>query len=118
LNLFLILKDISFRIVNKVGGGQGLESPLDETILAKITPNPTTENVVIHFTLAKDDFVQIETYDATGRIVERLISGTLSKGSHNVRLKIEDNPFLSNGVYFVKMKSSNYQAVEKLVIRR
>jgi hypothetical protein len=104
--------------VNKVAGGQGLEFPLDETVLTKITPNPTNKNVFIHFTLAKDDFVQIETYDVSGRKVERLISGTLSKGSYNVRLKIEDNPFLSNGVYFVKMKSSDYQAVEKLVIRR
>jgi hypothetical protein len=101
-----------------VAGGQGLEFPLDETVLTKITPNPTNKNVFIHFTLAKDDFVQIETYDVSGRKVERLISGTLSKGSYNVRLKIEDNPFLSNGVYFVRMKSSDYQAVEKLVIRR
>ncbi len=94
------------------------EIQITKTMFNRVRPTPVADNATIYFDLAKDDHVQIEIYDALGRLVHRLISGDLPAGSHQVQLKIKNNNQLPNGVYFITMNASDYPAVKKLVIRR
>jgi hypothetical protein len=103
---------------NLQGNIQGNESQITKTTLNRITPNPVIDNASVYFDLAQEDFVQIEIYDVLGRMAKSLFTGNLAAGTHRINLISENNPCLSNGVYFLKMNASNYQAVEKFIIRR
>ena len=80
-----------------------------------IQHNPIYKTGVLNFTLPKLSDVEITLYDATGRMVSKLASGRFSAGSHTVRLNASK---LTNGVYFVHMKSNDFNTVKKVIVLR
>lgn len=63
-----------------------------------VTPNPVTDGGVVEVTLAAGTDVDVALYDAAGRQVRTLYSGTRSAGRFSMPLGPEG---LASGVYFV-----------------
>ncbi len=82
-----------------------------------IMPNPANKSTLIKFSLAKDGYVRIDMYDAMGRIIKNLTGNNYKSGCHTLEFNLESEKGISDGVYFIRMKTDDYQAVEKLIIR-
>jgi len=67
---------------------------------------------------SEDVFVRFDIYDATGRIVKNLMADNIVSGNHTLKFDLESDNALSDGVYFIRLKTSDFQAAEKLIIRR
>ncbi len=79
-----------------------IESP--ENIHLKFFPNPTKDKVTI---TAKSTIHQIQFFDMTGKLLK--ISNVNESNS------IQDVNFLSNGVYLMKVKTDDGEAITRLV---
>ncbi|MQY71328.1 hypothetical protein GH141_05310 [bacterium] len=68
----------------------------------------------------KSQFVALKVFDATGREVKMLASGEKSPGHYEVIWNGRDNKGLqcSSGVYFVRMRSEEFNANARLVLIR
>jgi hypothetical protein len=84
-------------------------------------PNPCPSNAApaIHYSLASESHVSIQLYDLLGRNVGRLVNarqkpGRYSVGSWGLGFGISR---LGSGVYFLKMRTGDYQATRKLVLQ-
>ncbi len=100
------------------GNAQGVSAELIETRLHRIIPNPVSRNAFVNFSLSNEDFVRVDIYDATGRIVKNLVADNFAKGEHTLQVNLTSDKETSNGIYFIQLKTSNYKAVEKLIITR
>ena len=70
-----------------------------------IYPNPTTENVVLNYSLEKTERLRITLYDAMGRTVDQLLGKVKrSAGDHEEHLMLG---YLVPGNYFVKMETES-----------
>ncbi len=83
------------------------------TFLANPTPNPVRGQTVIQFGLDRDAQVSLEVYDASGRRIETLLHGALSRGLHTLTYQ----PRLPQGVYFLRMAVDNVPVkIRKLLV--
>ena len=80
-----------------------------------ITPNPASSQTSLQILLQQSLDVMVELFDVTGRKVETIFSGNLSKGSHSLQLDMK--PFHS-GNYLVRMKTPNTSVQQKLIVVR
>lgn len=103
------------------GVGEGLRPsfPMEPAITAVI-PNPTTGSATIRYQLPYAADTRIAVYDVTGQLVTTLVWGEQQAGEHEVVWKGKDNigREVSSGVYFVHMKTENYQSNKKLTLVR
>ncbi|MEO0184773.1 MAG: T9SS type A sorting domain-containing protein [candidate division WOR-3 bacterium] len=83
-----------------------------------IIPNPATKFVYLNFAIVQTDFVQIDLYDATGRMVRNLAKTKFSSGNHTLKIDLKSDDGIADGVYFIRMKTDDYQVVQKLIVRR
>jgi hypothetical protein len=81
--------------------------------LGPIFPNPFNARSTIHFDLPSDSYFELEIYDLAGRRVKVLREGHLPAGSHRAVL---DGSELGAGLYFCRLKSGNFQQVQKLIL--
>jgi hypothetical protein len=81
-------------------------------------PNPFNAETVIKYNLDKDQAVQIEVYNLKGQLTKTIFSGIKSSGNHSVEWTGDDNNgrFVSNGIYLVKLKTSNTISTMKMVM--
>jgi len=98
--------------INDVSIEDETSEPLLTQLLANY-PNPFNPSTNIGFTLQKDDAVTIEIYNIKGQVVKTLVQGVLPKGKHSIAFEAED---ITSGIYFYVMKTSEYQAVRKMVL--
>ena len=77
-----------------------------------ISPNPAHVSVNINYKLARIANGSLEIYDASGREVVLLESGTLAKGSHSLMW----NQKIQAGIYFCKLSLDNKTYTRKFVI--
>jgi len=63
--------------------------------------------------------VRLEVFEAAGRRVRRLISGSLEAGRHEVRWDGRDGSgsVLPTGIYFVRLSGGGGQEAVKRVVR-
>jgi len=111
------------------GGPLGWDPPTDTddheiTPLVKSTlsvyPNPFNPSTTISFTLVKDfdEITEINIYNLKGQRVKQLISKHLSADQHSVVWNGTDsnNKQVSNGVYFVRLKSGSINLNKKILL--
>lgn len=67
-------------------------------------PNPFNPSTTIRFDLPQSGQVLIEVFDAVGRRVETLVSGSAPSGQHEVRWIAADLP---SGIYFYRLRVDN-----------
>ncbi|MBU1699746.1 MAG: T9SS type A sorting domain-containing protein [Candidatus Eisenbacteria bacterium] len=82
-------------------------------------PSPTSGPATISFALNKVSEIELSIYDIVGRKVRDLVNGELPAGSHNVSWdgRAHDGRRLSQGIYFVRMRSDQPIATSKIVLR-
>jgi hypothetical protein len=78
-------------------------------------PNPARGPVNIDFSLATAQSVRLGVYDASGRIVSRLVDESLARGQHAYQWNAEG---VANGVYFLRLEAAGSQRVSKVVLAR
>jgi hypothetical protein len=78
-----------------------------------ITPNPASLETTLQISLQQSLDVTVELFDLTGRKVQTIFSGNLSKGSHSLRVDMKS---LHSGNYLVRMKTPNASLQQKLII--
>lgn len=82
---------------------------------AEVTPNPVQGAGQVNFSLAIGGQAQVNIYDQTGKLIERLHDGELSSGSHSLAIPVDK---LNNGTYIYEIVTSNYQSRDKFVVSK
>lgn len=76
-------------------------------------PNPFNPETNIMFSLAKGSLVEIEIYDAAGRLVNSLVNRFMPAGNHSIKL---DGSALTSGVYFYRLSAGSFTDVKKMIL--
>ena len=76
-------------------------------------PNPFNPSTTIEFSLPHADIVSIKVYDLLGREVATLLNEKKEPGTYEVKL---DGTGLANGVYFYRLRTSEFVDVKKLIL--
>ena len=85
----------------------------DEYFLGSAYPNPFNSIIRLNYGLPETARLTIKVYDVSGRLVTTLINDDQPAGYHTALWK-GDN--VSSGSYFVKMKSENFNTVQKIAL--
>ena len=76
-------------------------------------PNPFNPSTVITYSIAISSNVTLKVYDVLGRLVTTLVNENQEAGSYTLNFNAGD---LSNGIYFYKIQSGNFVAVNKMLL--
>ena len=88
------------------------------TKLAGNYPNPFNPVTNIAYSIIDAGNVTIEVYNLRGQLVKTLVNETKETGNHTAIWNGTDNSKknVSSGIYFYKMKSSNYTSTKKMIL--
>ncbi|HIE06329.1 MAG TPA: T9SS type A sorting domain-containing protein [bacterium (Candidatus Stahlbacteria)] len=97
----------SFEIISqpRVEGDTRLESGL------RILPNPTRSRIIVEYSLSRREKVEISAYDASGRLIKRLLTGLQGPGRYQVTWS-----HVSPGVYYLAIRTNGTSLTEKVVL--
>jgi hypothetical protein len=98
-------------VLAPAGGG----APSAAVSLAQNRPNPFNPSTEIRFTLPRTGPVDIRAYDAAGREVARIFSGTKQAGEHSIAWRSGSLP---SGVYFYVLRAGGVTLTRKAVLLR
>ena len=84
----------------------------------KISPNPFKNFTLIEFYIDKMSDVEINIYSYQGQIIKSFKLDNLPAGNHQVIWNASDNSSkkVSNGIYFIKIKSENGTKTAKIIL--
>jgi flagellar hook assembly protein FlgD len=85
-----------------------------------IRPNPFQGSTEVHFSLATPRAATISIYDVSGRLVRRIVDGTLDAGEHRIRWdgRSSTDEMVPAGVYFVRLEAGALSHTAKIVALR
>ena len=88
--------------------------------LYPVSPNPVSGNARFSFDLAAQGVVSLGVYDVAGRLVARVVDGTMPAGSHSVSWNGTDRGGrrVANGVYFVRLDTESISQTRRLTVIR
>ena len=89
-----------------------LNSP-NQYALNQNYPNPFNPSTVITYSIPVSSNVTLKVYDILGRLITTLVNENQQAGSYTVNFDARD---LSNGIYFYKIQSGNFVAVNKMLL--
>jgi hypothetical protein len=89
------------------------ETKKTEGIKLTTFPNPAAKEITIEFALLTDQYGTLDIVDVTGRIVKSLLKGTLSKGTTQQVVAIQNLP---NGAYLVRLSTQSSTLVQKILV--
>ena len=95
--------------------GQSITTTIIVYSLQPAYPNPFNPKTTIRYELPRTDVVTISVYDLNGRLVERLMNAPQQAGRHQISW---DAGRFASGVYLVKMQSSDFQSVQKVMLMK
>jgi hypothetical protein len=88
-----------------------------QDLLAAPRPNPFTGSTEIGFTLAREERVKIEVFNALGQRVTRLADQVMPAGRHAVSWngRDEGGRAASSGIYYVMLEAGSSRSTKKVV---
>lgn len=104
-----ILKDLSVLNITPTA-----KEPIGELIEWKISPNPTTSEALVEFSLKQNTTTQLSVYDITGKKIKELPEEKLSADTYTRSISLND---LAAGQYIVRIGLGNYSLAKILVVR-
>ena len=113
--------DLAFALFADIGWFQGFAGvpggAAPVTRLGSSVPNPAADAATIHYTLAREQRVEISIFDPGGRLVTRLVEGRMPAGEHSVRWDGTDRSGRAAppGVYLYRLQSSQGSEARHLV---
>jgi len=104
------------------GGQVGVDttSPLWTNRLNRASPSPFRASTTLSFSQEQQGHVTLDIFDLSGRVVRRLLDEDLPAGVHSATWNGEDGlgrP-VPSGIFFARMTTAKYQAVERVILRR
>lgn len=87
--------------------------------LLQVSPNPSTGSTIIYYSTIKDDFVEMDVFDITGRPIKNLVKKQQEPGSYSVHWRGEDhnNISVSCGLYLCILRiSGKICGVNKIIV--
>jgi hypothetical protein len=86
--------------------------------LAANYPNPFNPKTSIRFSLAKTGPAELQVFDAAGRLVRQLLSGTSAAGEHVVTWDGRDDAGapMSSGLYFYRLSAEERNETRKMLL--
>lgn len=102
--------------LNGTSGGTstGMVEPSLDVAFLNVQPNPVVGQTNISYTLMLDSKVSLELYDALGKKVQTLDSGTKAKGKHTIVLDANE---LANGIYYCRLLVEDNTISAKIIKR-
>ncbi len=84
--------------------------------LSAASPNPFIDATSVRFRLARRDHVQLTVYDVAGRVVKRLVEGSLEPGAYEYQWggRVDDRQRAAAGVYFLRLVTSEGTLTSKV----
>ena len=99
------------------------EAVMDEVLPTVFTlyqnyPNPFNPVTRIDFDLPQQQQVQVDVYNLRGQLVRRLLNNNLPAGSHQVvwNGRNDAGSAVASGIYFYRLDSELYNAVQKMTL--
>lgn len=84
------------------------------TEIQSVFPNPCNAVTCVPVQLAKSGYIQVRLLDASGRFIQQIFQGNKSAGENKFFF---DAKSLSNGMYFIEMKTEKGTYGSKVVVR-
>ena len=84
-------------------------------VLRAVYPNPAREAATVAFTLDRPQAVTLEVLDVLGRVVRTEDAGPQAAGPHEARVSTGALP---SGLYLVRLRGEDGEAVRRLVVLR
>jgi flagellar hook assembly protein FlgD len=83
-------------------------------------PNPFNPTTTISFSTKEAGHVSINIYNMKGQLVRALVNENLDAAYHSAVWNGKDNSSkaVSSGIYFYKMKATNYTATKKMILMK
>lgn len=81
--------------------------------LSQNYPNPFNPNTVISYSVAKEGNVTLKVFNSAGQQVSELVNMVQQAGIYNIEFNASQ---LSSGVYFYKLESNGFTAVNKMIL--
>ncbi len=105
------------------GGGQqsaGTQNLPIPTILQSPKPNPFNNHTTIRFQIPAKTKVDLKVYNSTGRLVNTLVNNEMNPGYYTMSWNGKDDISRTqgNGIYFIRLKTKDYDATKKMVLVR
>lgn len=99
---------------------EAISVPLPSTILYQNNPNPFNPATTIGYELAHTGRITLEVFDATGRIVARLVDAVQTAGYHTAvwNGRNERDEPAAAGVYFYRLTHGKRMISKKMVLAR
>jgi hypothetical protein len=85
----------------------------EEFLLFQNYPNPFNPSTTISYQLPKESFVTLAVYDVLGNEIELLTKDYMPAGIHEVTFDAGD---LSSGMYFYRIKASEFDQIHKMIL--
>jgi hypothetical protein len=83
-------------------------------------PNPFNPTTMIAFRIASPQFVALDVFDLSGRLVKHLVAESLPAGEHSVRWTGTDgeNRGVGSGVYLYRLRAGRFEATRRMVLAK
>lgn len=118
-------KIYEYEIIADSGSGSGPQSAGLErlpipTMLYSPKPNPFTNRTEIRFQIPTKTKVDLKIYNTAGRVVNTLVNSEINPGYYTMTWSGKDdlNRTQANGIYFVRLKTKDYNATKKMIMVR
>ena len=76
-------------------------------------PNPFNPVTKISFQLPKSEFIKLEIFDITGKLIETLLNKSLNSGKYSITWNAANK---SSSVYFYRLTSDGFSETKKLIL--
>jgi len=83
-------------------------------------PNPFNPSTTISYSIAGDVEVELTVFNLKGQKIKTLVKQKQSAGKHVVTWlgRDDSNKTVSSGIYFYKLKASNYTEMKKMILMK
>lgn len=83
--------------------------------LSQNYPNPFNSSTTFYFSIPEESYVEINIYDETGKLVEKLFAGNKSNGQYKLNWDAKN---LASGIYIYELKTRNYSSSKKMILMK
>jgi hypothetical protein len=92
----------------------GINEKSMNNIIFTAYPNPATENVSLHFVLTNTESYNVEVVNTLGQTVKQVALNNLQPGMYNEQVDLSG---LNKGIYFVKVKGTHAEGIQKIIVQ-
>ncbi len=102
-------------LLEKWGNGEVIDTKNEDISIFEnisVSPNPTSNNIVLNYNLASKSAVQIDIHDMTGRKLVKVLDVKQNIGLHTINADFD----LPNGIYVIRLKAGTSVVSKKFVV--